>query len=89
MIMSSRFGSSLFVAVIKVYRYAISPLLPNACRYHPTCSRYAIEAVQKHGFLRGSRLSVGRLLRCTPFGGWGYDPVPAASSRNKATEKLR
>lgn len=67
---------ALFVAPIRFYRRFVSPLLPPACRYTPTCSQYAIEALRKHGPLKGLYLSVRRLLRCHPWGGSGYDPVP-------------
>jgi hypothetical protein len=62
--------------LIDIYRLLISPLLPRACRYTPTCSGYAQEALRKHGLLRGTRLAAVRLLRCRPFGGSGFDPVP-------------
>jgi putative membrane protein insertion efficiency factor len=61
---------------IKLYRKFISPLLPNACRFTPTCSEYAIEAIDKFGAIRGSILAVWRILRCNPFCRGGYDPVP-------------
>ncbi|MBR1644209.1 MAG: membrane protein insertion efficiency factor YidD [Bacteroidales bacterium] len=64
------------VGLIRFYQVAISPLLPAACRYTPTCSQYAIEAIVKHGPLRGGWLALRRILRCHPFGGSGYDPVP-------------
>lgn len=67
---------ALFVAPIRFYRRFVSPLLPPACRYTPTCSQYAIEALRKHGPLKGLYLAVRRLLRCHPWGGSGYDPVP-------------
>lgn len=66
----------LLIAPIRFYRHAISPLLPASCRFTPTCSQYAIEAIAKHGALRGSLLALRRLLRCHPWGGSGYDPVP-------------
>jgi putative membrane protein insertion efficiency factor len=66
----------LLVLPVKVYRHLISPWLPPACRYTPTCSRYAIEALQKHGPFKGSWLALKRVLRCHPWGGSGYDPVP-------------
>ncbi|MGP1594032.1 MAG: membrane protein insertion efficiency factor YidD [Treponema sp.] len=66
----------LLSALIKVYQYAISPLFPPVCRYYPTCSQYALECLQKHGFLKGSILAVKRILRCNPFHKGGYDPVP-------------
>ncbi len=61
---------------IRVYRWLISPLLGPNCRYHPSCSSYALEAIEKHGAMRGSWLSVRRVCRCHPWGGDGYDPVP-------------
>ncbi|MCB1956789.1 MAG: membrane protein insertion efficiency factor YidD [Rhodocyclaceae bacterium] len=66
----------LLVALLKGYRYAISPMLGRNCRYHPSCSEYAIEAVQRHGALRGGWLAVKRVSRCHPFSRGGYDPVP-------------
>jgi putative membrane protein insertion efficiency factor len=62
--------------VIRCYQGAISPLLPPACRYYPTCSNYAIEAIEKYGALKGSWLALRRILRCHPFHPGGYDPVP-------------
>jgi putative membrane protein insertion efficiency factor len=64
------------VAVIRVYQYLLSPLLGPCCRYSPSCSAYAIEALQRHGLLWGCWLTARRLLRCHPFGGNGDDPVP-------------
>ena len=58
------------------YRYLISPLLPASCRYQPTCSAYAIEAVERHGVLKGGWLALRRIVRCHPWGGAGFDPVP-------------
>ena len=66
----------LLIAPIRFYQCAISPLLPAACRFTPTCSQYAIEAICRHGALRGGWLALRRLLRCHPWGGSGYDPVP-------------
>jgi len=65
-----------FVFLIKVYQFAISPLLPAACRYQPTCSNYTKEALQKHGLLKGGKLGIKRIFSCHPWGGKGYDPVP-------------
>ena len=62
--------------LIKCYRYAISPYLPRTCRYEPTCSAYALEALEKHGALKGTWLSIKRVGRCHPFVAGGYDPVP-------------
>jgi putative membrane protein insertion efficiency factor len=64
------------IALTRIYQYIISPYLPASCRYYPTCSAYAIEALQQHGPLKGSWLTVKRLGSCHPFGGQGYDPVP-------------
>lgn len=61
---------------VRGYRALISPLLPPACRFTPTCSAYAEEAVERYGAARGSWLALRRLLRCHPWGGTGYDPVP-------------
>lgn len=64
-----------FIALIKLYQYLLSPLLPNACRYTPTCSQYSIEAIKKYGPLKGIWLGMKRISRCHPWGGSGYDPV--------------
>lgn len=66
----------LIVMLIRGYQVAISPLLPPSCRYTPSCSQYAVEALQRHGALRGSWLAVCRVCRCHPFRRGGYDPVP-------------
>jgi len=64
------------VLVIRGYQLWVSPLLPAACRYYPTCSVYAIEALERHGALNGSWLAIRRIFRCHPFRPGGYDPVP-------------
>jgi putative membrane protein insertion efficiency factor len=69
---------TLLLALIGVYRLALSPWLGRRCRYEPTCSAYAAGAIELHGAFRGLRLAVRRLARCHPWGGMGYDPVPAA-----------
>ena len=66
----------LLVAAIRAYQWTLSPWLGPACRFEPTCSRYAIEAIERHGPLRGSWLAVKRLSRCHPLGDYGYDPLP-------------
>ena len=68
--------SWLMLALIAFYRTCISPLTPPACRYTPTCSQYAQEALKKYGAFKGGWLALKRILRCHPFGGSGYDPVP-------------
>lgn len=62
--------------LIRAYQALLSPLLPNSCRYEPSCSRYAYEAIERHGVLRGGWLALKRLASCRPGGGSGYDPVP-------------
>ncbi len=66
----------ILTALIRGYQRVISPLLPPSCRFHPSCSQYALEAVTRHGALRGSWLAARRLVRCHPFHPGGYDPVP-------------
>lgn len=66
----------ILIVPIRCYQICLSPLLPSACRYSPTCSAYAIEALKKHGFFKGGWLAFKRILRCQPFGGYGHDPVP-------------
>lgn len=61
---------------IKFYQHFISPLTPPMCRYTPTCSHYAVEAIMKHGPIKGTWLAIKRICRCNPWGGSGYDPVP-------------
>jgi putative membrane protein insertion efficiency factor len=67
---------AVLLQLLKGYKRWISPMLPVACRYVPTCSEYAMEAIEVHGAVRGSVLALGRLLRCHPFVRGGYDPVP-------------
>lgn len=64
------------ILLVRFYQLCISPLKPPSCRFTPTCSQYAIEALRKHGPIKGLYLTVRRLLRCHPWGGSGYDPVP-------------
>lgn len=68
--------SAIALGLIRFYQIVISPLFPASCRYTPTCSQYAIEAVRMHGPLRGSWLALKRIGSCHPWGGSGYDPVP-------------
>lgn len=67
---------AVLIAPIVFYRRFVSPFTPPACRFTPTCSQYALEALRKHGPFKGLYLAVRRLLRCHPWGGSGYDPVP-------------
>ncbi len=71
-----RFFIFLLIIPVKIYQWMISPLLPKTCRYVPTCSEYAIEALRVHGPVRGLIMGTRRILSCHPWGGHGYDPVP-------------
>ena len=71
-----RLLSLLLILPIRLYQILISPLLPNSCRFTPTCSAYAIEALRVHGPFVGLWLTIRRIVRCNPWGGSGYDPVP-------------
>ncbi len=70
----------LMILPVRLYQLTLSPLLPNSCRHIPTCSEYAIQALNTHGIFRGSLLSAWRILRCNPWGTHGYDPVPPGGS---------
>lgn len=65
-----------FIILIRIYQGALSPYLGNSCRYTPTCSQYAVQAIDKYGPWKGSWLALRRISRCHPWGGHGYDPVP-------------
>lgn len=67
---------NIFLLPVYFYQKAISPMFPPSCRFVPTCSQYMIEAVKKHGILKGGWLGTKRILRCNPWGGKGFDPVP-------------
>jgi len=71
-----KFLTNFFCFLIRIYQICISPLLPGCCRYKPTCSQYAFEAIKKYGPGKGLFLAVKRILRCNPFYSGGYDPVP-------------
>jgi len=75
----------LLLALISFYRRHISPLTPPSCRFQPTCSAYAREAIERHGAWRGSLLAAWRVLRCNPFTKGGYDPVPPARGARRET----
>jgi putative membrane protein insertion efficiency factor len=84
----------VLIGLLKAYRLLISPLYGQVCRYHPSCSAYALEAVQRHGALRGSWLTMRRLGRCHPWAAGGYDPVPDhpplhSSSRGRAGNPMQ
>jgi hypothetical protein len=84
-------AARILLLMVRVYRTLISPWLPPACRFTPTCSAYAEEALRAHGAARGTWLAGRRLLRCHPWGGSGYDPVPLAGPGrdSKRTMKAR
>lgn len=65
-----------FVLLVRFYQIAISPLKPPTCRFSPTCSSYTLEALKRYGLFKGGKLAVKRIMRCHPWGGSGYDPVP-------------
>jgi hypothetical protein len=70
-------------AAVRIYQLFVSPVLPPSCRFLPSCSDYAVEALERHGALHGSLLALRRLARCHPWGGSGYDPVPEAGMANR------
>jgi len=73
---ASRVGARLLIGIILAYRYLVSPVLGPRCRYLPTCSEYGLEAIRRHGPLKGGYLTLKRIVRCHPWGGSGHDPVP-------------
>jgi putative membrane protein insertion efficiency factor len=77
----SSWPQAVLVGTVRAYRFALSPWLGNACRFEPTCSAYALEALEKHGAAAGAALTVGRFARCHPWCAGGIDPVPAARPR--------
>ncbi len=77
----------LLILAVRFYQKFLSPLCPGVCRYTPTCSQYMIEAIQTHGIVKGLWLGTKRILRCHPWGGSGYDPVPPPT--NKRPDKTR
>jgi len=66
----------LLIGIVRLYQLIISPYMPSSCRYHPTCSQYGIDALKKHGALKGIWLTIKRIGRCHPWSKGGYDPVP-------------
>lgn len=77
---------NLMIGPIRFYQMCISPMLPRACRYVPTCSQYAIEAIRIHGPLKGLSLASRRICRCNPWGGSGIDPVPQKNSKSNKND---
>mgnify|MGYP002682654741 CR=1 FL=1 len=76
----------VLLGLLRVYRAVISPLYGDVCKFHPTCSAYAMDAVRIHGSIRGTYLTVRRLARCQPWSLGGYDPVPTSFPRRPSTE---
>jgi putative membrane protein insertion efficiency factor len=76
---------TILIAVLRAYKRLVSPLLRPSCRYLPTCSEYAMEALERHGVIRGCALAFWRVLRCHPFAHGGYDPVPSTEYRVLST----
>lgn len=81
----SRLLRAVALAPVYLYRYTLSPFFAGSCRYGPSCSAYAVEAVETHGVLRGGVLALRRIARCHPWGGSGYDPVPPLSASDPRT----
>ncbi|HOJ12902.1 MAG TPA: membrane protein insertion efficiency factor YidD [Deltaproteobacteria bacterium] len=78
-------GKKALIALIRIYQAIVSPMLGPACRFHPSCSAYAIEAIDTHGPLRGTILAAWRILRCNPFCKGGFDPVPGTKTPGECT----
>lgn len=81
------YAARAIMALLRGYQRVISPLLGCRCRFHPTCSEYALQAVERFGAPRGAYLAARRLLRCTPFGPWGFDEVPMRFAWRRASGK--
>lgn len=79
--MAKQLITSILIALVRFYQIALSPYLPNSCRYTPTCSQYMIEAIREWGPLHGTWLGMKRLASCHPWGGHGHDPVPKKSGK--------
>lgn len=78
----------LMIKMVRLYQRVLSPILPPSCRYYPTCSNYAIEAIQRHGALKGSFMGIARILRCHPFVDGGVDKVPDHFSLKRNPDPL-
>ncbi len=83
----SKIIKQILILLVRFYQKFLSPLCPGVCRYQPTCSQYMIEALQKHGILKGLYLGIKRILRCHPWGGSGFDPVPPIQNKKSKHNK--
>ncbi len=81
------FAKFVALQLLRAYKWAISPMLPPACRYVPTCSEYAVEAVERYGALRGGWMAFARILRCHPFARGGYDPVVVTAASQERDDR--
>ncbi|MCB8994086.1 MAG: membrane protein insertion efficiency factor YidD [Bacteroidales bacterium] len=81
--------SGIFILLVKFYQLSISPLLPNACRYTPSCSEYTIQALKTHGAIKGLILGIYRIGSCNPWGGHGFDPVPEKGKSFREIWRMR
>lgn len=79
----NRLLKNLLILLIKFYQKILSPLCPGVCRFRPTCSQYMIDALRTHGIVKGLYLGIRRILRCHPWGGSGYDPVPPKKEKKE------
>ncbi|MFH5886096.1 membrane protein insertion efficiency factor YidD [Halalkalibaculum sp. DA3122] len=77
----------LLIGLVRLYQLILSPYLPSSCRYHPTCSQYSIEALRKHGAIKGGWLTIKRIARCHPWSSGGFDPVPEPKQELTNPEK--
>ena len=84
----SRLASQTLIALVRGYQVVLSPMMGGACRFEPSCSNYMIEALKVHGAIKGTVLGLWRILRCHPWGDYGYDPVPAKGKWRNEFEKL-
>ncbi len=79
----------ILIFCVRAYQVILSPLFTGCCRFEPSCSNYAIEALKVHGAIKGTLLTIGRLARCRPFGGYGYDPVPPKGQWKNRFEEVK
>ena len=82
------FLNKIFILPVRVYQWIISPLFPGSCRHEPTCSNYAVEAIEEWGPLKGMYLGIRRLSKCHPWGTWGPDPIPKKNAKEPNKENV-